>query len=155
MNQDPSTRQRLGGALVAAQFGLLGWLALLAWPCLRGGCVPVGAWGLAAASAVLGLWALASNLPGNFNIRPTPRAGGRLVQQGPYRWVRHPMYTAVIAFGLACAWTAAVPWAWLGAVALVAVLLKKASLEERWMAEVHADYATYRRTTHRLLPGLY
>lgn len=155
MNEIPSARHRWGSVLVVAQFGLLGLLALLAWPCLRAGCVPFFAWGLAGAGVALGLWALASNRPGNFNIRPTPRPGGRLVQQGPYRWVRHPMYTAVIAFGLGCAGAASTPWAWLGLVALVAVLLKKAALEERWMTEVHADYATYRSRTHRLLPGIF
>ena len=155
MSDGLPAQQRLGSALVAAQFGLLGLLALLAWPCLRAGCVPAAAWVLAAASAAVGLWALASNPPGNFNIHPAPREGGRLVRQGPYRWVRHPMYTAVIAFGLACAVSASTPWGWLAVVALVLVLLKKAGLEERWMAEAHADYAEYRRGTHRLLPGIY
>lgn len=50
---------------------------------------------------MLGLWALSRNRPGNFDIRPTPREGGHLVQQEAYRWIRHPTYTAVIACGLA------------------------------------------------------
>ena len=28
--------------------------------------------------------------------RPVPREGGHLVQHGPYRWIRHPMYSALI-----------------------------------------------------------
>ena len=95
---------------------------MLALPALLRGHAPAGAWGVAAAGALLGLWALSCNRPGNFNIRPTPRAGGQLVQQGPYRWIRHPMYTAVMACGLACAWAGSLPWGWFGVVLLVAVL---------------------------------
>ena len=50
---------------------------------------------------LLGLWALSSNRLGNFNIRPVPRAGGTLVQQGPYRWIRHPMYASQALWSLA------------------------------------------------------
>jgi len=101
--------QRLGTALVALQFTPIAGLALLALPEILRGQAPTGAWSAAAANALLGLWALSCNRPGNFNIRPTPRAGGQLVQQGPYRWIRHPMYSAVMAFGLACAWAASSP----------------------------------------------
>jgi len=63
------------------------------------------------------------------NIQPIPRAGGRLVQDGPYRWIRHPMYTAVMA--CAGAWAIALPWAWLATLGLAIVLAIKASFEER------------------------
>ena len=106
-------------------------------------------------TAAVGLWALTANRPGNFNIRPAPREGGVLVAHGPYRWIRHPMYSAVIAFGLACAWSGAAPWAWLFFGALVAVLFTKAAYEERWMLEAHPGYAAYRKRTRRFLPGLF
>jgi protein-S-isoprenylcysteine O-methyltransferase Ste14 len=105
-------------------------------------------------SAALGLWAMSANRPGNFNIQPLPRAGGVLVQHGPYRWVRHPMYTAVLAFGAACALAAGTVLAAAAALALLPVLWVKAGLEERWMAEMHPAYADYRRRTRRFLPGL-
>lgn len=140
--------------LVALQFGLIAGMALLAWPALLQGHVPAGAWGMAAAGALLGLWAMWCNRPGNFNIRPTPRVGGQLVQVGPYRRIRHPMYTAVMAFGLACALAARSPWGWFGVLLLVAVLATKASLEERWMLAEHPGYADYRARTWRFLPGI-
>ena len=147
-------RHRLGTALVALQFALIGGLALLALPAFLRGHAPAGAWGVAAAGALLGLWALSCNRPGNFNIRPTPRAGGQLVQRGPYRWIRHPMYSAVMACGLACAWAGSSPWGWLGIVMLVAVLVTKASFEERWMLAEHPGYADYQKRTWRFLPGI-
>lgn len=145
---------RLGTVLVGLQFALIGALAVLALPALLRGHAPAGASVLAAAGALLGLWALSSNRPGNFNIRPTPREGGQLVQQGPYRWIRHPMYSAVIACGLACAWAGSSLWGWSGAVALVAVLATKARFEERWMLAEHPGYAAYRTRTWCFLPGI-
>jgi protein-S-isoprenylcysteine O-methyltransferase Ste14 len=147
-------QHRLGTVLVGLQFALIAALAVLALPAFLRGHAPAGAWVLAAAGALLGLWALSSNRPGNFNIRPTPRDGGQLVQQGPYRWIRHPMYSAVIACGLACAWAGSSVWGWSGVVALVAVLATKARFEERWMLAEHPGYAAYRTRTGCFLPGI-
>lgn len=149
-----SSRERLGAVLVAAQIVLIGALAVAAVPQFLHGRAAVAAWLLAGAGAGIGLWALAHNRPGNFNIRPTPRAGGRLVQSGPYRWIRHPMYTAVMLCAGACAWAAASGWGWAAAAALVAVLATKAHFEERWMLLRHPGYAAYRQGTRRFLPFL-
>ena len=151
---DERIGQITGGALVALQLALIAALAWLGAPAFLEARAPAAAWALAAIGSVLGLWALSCNRPGNFNIRPTPRAGGQLVQHGPYRWIRHPMYTAVIACGLACAWAGASRWGWAAAAALAAVLAIKASLEERWMLVEHPGYAMYRARTWRFLPGL-
>lgn len=148
------TQQRLGTVLVALQFVLIASLAAMALPEFLKGHAPAGAWLAAAAGALLGLWALSCNRPGNFNIRPTPREGGQLVQLGPYHWIRHPMYTAVMACGLACAWAASSFWGWPGLAALVAVLAVKARFEERWMLAGHTEYAAYRSRTWRFLPGI-
>jgi protein-S-isoprenylcysteine O-methyltransferase Ste14 len=148
-------RQRLGSALVALQVVLIVALAARAAPRFFHDEAPTGAWVLATAGAALGLWALYWNRPGNFNVRPTPRAGGRLVQGGPYRWIRHPMYTALIACAGSAVWARPSPWDWLGAAALVAVLLVKAAFEERWMQVEHPGYAAYRARTWRFVPGLF
>jgi len=154
MTTTDRAQHRIGTVLVALQLALIAALAVLALPAFLRGHAPAGAWVLAAAGALLGLWALSCNRPGNFNIRPTPREGGQLVQQGPYRWIRHPMYTAVIACGLACAWAGNSFWGWAGVAALVAVLATKATFEERWMLAGHPGYAAYRTRTWRFLPGI-
>ena len=157
MSQQPAMptfrKDRLGGLMVVLQFSLiagLGWVA--APPFLAGSASPL-CWAIEACAAALGLWALACNRPGNFNIRPTPRAGGVLIKGGPYRWVRHPMYSAVILYGCGCAVSAPTPWSWLGIAALIFVLTIKSSLEERWMLVEHPEYADYRVHTWRFMPG--
>jgi protein-S-isoprenylcysteine O-methyltransferase Ste14 len=143
----------LGSLLVGLQFALIAVLVALAAPAAAR--APAAAWALASAGGLLALWALGSNRPGNFNIHPSPRAGGRLVQGGPYRWIRHPMYSAILLCGLACAWVAASPWAWAAEAVTVAVLTVKAGLEERWMLGAHPGYAAYRARTRRFVPWVY
>lgn len=145
----------VGGALVALQFALLGLLAWQAAPGLGAGDWPVDAIVLVVAALVLGLWALSANRPGNFNIHPRPRAGGTLVQHGPYRWIRHPMYSTLLLAGLAAARLAGGTVPWLTLAALAAVLAAKAAVEERALLQHHAGYAAYRRRTWRFVPGLY
>lgn len=157
---DADRQQRLGTVLVGLQFGLIAGIVALAAPAFSAGQAPLGAWAAAAGGGLLGAWALLSHPRGNFNIRPTPRAGGRLVSHGPYRWIRHPMYSCVALCAVAGAWAASgdsAPWGgwgWLLTAALVAVLWTKAVLEERWMRLQHPDYAAYQAGTKRFIPGL-
>lgn len=148
----------MGNLLVVLQFGLLVLLVAAAAPAALAAAVPAPAWILAAAAVALAAWTLAHNRIGNFNIRPEPKTGGRLITTGPYRWIRHPMYSAVLLGAAALAWAAlawaAPAWAWLAWAALAGVLWAKASLEERWLAQRHAAYAGYRRRSRRFVPWL-
>lgn len=75
------------------------------------------------------------------------------MQHGPYRWLRHPMYTAVLLGAAACAAALGHAAAWGVGLALLAVLVAKARLEERWLLVQRAGYAAYRTRTARFLPG--
>ncbi len=145
----------MGVVLVTLQFGLLLRLAWLAGPRVADGSVSALAVILVLASVALVLWTFRHNQPGNFNIRPTPRQGGRLITSGPYRHVRHPMYSAVLLGAAAMALLAPPLAGWLAWGTLLAVLLVKAALEERWMIDAHPGYAAYRQKSRRLVPGLF
>jgi len=134
--------------LVVLQFTLVGAMALpwLAKPWNGIAWVPL------AGAVALGLWALAVNRPGNFNVRPDPKPGGHLVVAGPYRFIRHPMYAAALLFAAGLCVGYGTPWRWIALAALAAVLHVKARVEERAMAKVHADYAAYARRTKRIFP---
>lgn len=138
-------------ALVGAQLALIAVIALNAgWSALS--AVPVG---LAAGGALLGLWTLAHNRPGNFNIRPAVREGARLIVSGPYRHLRHPMYASLLLVmgGMAAnAWPR--PAAAIALAALVVVLAAKMAMEERALARRFPDYPPYAARTARLIPGL-
>lgn len=151
---DEHLQRRLGSVLVALQFGLIVLLAGMGLPLFLSGQATTGPWILSAVGVLVGVWAVSANRPGNFNINPLPRAGARLVQQGPYRWIRHPMYTSVMACSGAAAWASAT-WVALPALgALVAVLVTKAVMEERWMLLSHPGYMIYRQRTRWFLPWI-
>lgn len=145
----------MGVVLVTLQFGLLLLLAWMASASVADGPISAIALVLALASVALVLWTFRHNRPGNFNIRPTPRQGGRLITSGPYRHVRHPMYSAVLLGAAAMAWMSPPLAGWLAWGALLSVLLLKAALEERWMIDAHPQYAAYRQHSWRLVPGLF
>ena len=103
----------------------------------------------------LGLWAVSANRWGNFNIRPEVKRGARLITTGPYRWIRHPMYSAILlgmAAFLAVDWSAAriVMYA-----ALLFVLIVKAKREEQYLRAAFADYDVYAARTSRFIPMMW
>jgi protein-S-isoprenylcysteine O-methyltransferase Ste14 len=155
MNAPGRSDARLGSLLVALQFVLLAWLAFKGVAGLLVARLPIDGVIAAGVSVALGLWALSANRLGNFNIRPLPRAGGRLIQHGPYRWIRHPMYTALLLAAVAAARFANDLETWLVLAALAAVLVTKAHVEERAMTQRHPSYRDYQQRTWRFVPGLY
>lgn len=149
--------QRLGSVLVALQFTLMALIAWWAGPGWLRGQAPLAAWLVGLCAVLVGASALSANRPGNFNIRPIPKPGGQLVRHGPYRWIRHPMYTSILlaaVAGLLGADAAQRPAVAAVAVALAVVLRVKAEVEERWMLARHPAYADYCLTTRRFVPWL-
>jgi len=112
-----------------------------------------GAIGFAAGVACYRWGAMA--LGGSLSPLVRPRPAARLVTDGPYRVVRHPMYVGqlLIAFGapatLGCRWAFAVSFA----AALVVVV--RIGKEEDALALVYADYAEYRGRSKRLFPFVF
>jgi protein-S-isoprenylcysteine O-methyltransferase Ste14 len=107
---------------------------------------------LGCACVALAAWTLLHNRLGNFNIRPLPKTGGRLVTSGPYQWIRHPMYTTVLLGGGALA---LVPSPALGGAVwatLALVLWVKSIVEERWLSERYATYRDYAAASKRFVP---
>jgi len=148
-------RPLVGAMLVFLQFLLLLALAFLAAPALMRGAAGLGSGVLVLLSLLLFVWTLAHNRLGNFNIRPAPKEGGTLVTSGPYRWIRHPMYTSVMLAAAALATVATTVVAWAAWAALAVVLGVKALLEERWVAQQHPAYAAYCLRCKRFIPWIF
>jgi len=113
---------------------------------------------IGAAIVVLGLgfsiWARIV-LGRNWSGIVTVKQDHELVRSGPYRWVRHPIYTGLL---LAFAGSAIARGQWRGILAVVIVFAAfwfKLRLEERWMVETFGDaYVRYQAEVPALIPFL-
>ena len=88
-----------------------------------------------------------------FRIGIDPEQRDPLVREGPYRFLRHPIYAAFIAY-YAGAWLLQ-PNVLFGIVTPVAILriIYQANREERILLQRYgAAYAAYARTTSRFIP---
>jgi len=148
-----------GGGWVVLQFALMAAIVAAGvagppWPEHAAG--PLAAVGVVLALAgAAAAAAAARSLGRGLTPLPRPRARGRLVERGPYRVVRHPIYSAGVLFfaGFSLAFGPAA----LALTAALAVLWAlKARVEERFLAESFADYDAYCRGTRwRLVPFVY
>ena len=153
----PSLAQRkaLGALLVALQITCMLVLPTLALPTLLQGLIPMATLLLGGASVALMAWTLLHNRLGNFNIQPLPKSFGKLVTSGPYRWIRHPMYSAMLMGGGALALMTAPALGWTIWTCLAFVLLVKSTFEERWMREQHPAYGDYVTQSKRFIPLIF
>jgi protein-S-isoprenylcysteine O-methyltransferase Ste14 len=127
-------------------------LAAGAMPAAARGDIPLTSWVLACTVIALFLWILMHNRLGNFNIQPLPKSEGLLVTTGPYRWIRHPMYTAVMLGAAALAPMGGTLLGWVIWLCLALVLWTKSRFEEQWMQEQHAGYSAYMQSSKRFIP---
>jgi protein-S-isoprenylcysteine O-methyltransferase Ste14 len=83
----------------------------------------------------------------------TFKEGHRVIDDGPYRLVRHPIYTGLIAAGFALAIELGTVRALAGAAVLAVGWWMKARVEEGLLTrELGPDYEDYRRRTPMLMP---
>ncbi len=82
--------------------------------------------------------------------------GHELVRTGPYRMLRHPIYTAMLGMFVGTAIASSQYHAVLAVAILVIAYLRKTRLEENIMSETFgAEWDAYRRDTWRLVPLLF
>jgi len=79
-----------------------------------------------------------------------------LIRTGPYRFLRHPIYTAMLGMFLGTAVSSSQYHALLGLAILVLAYLRKTRLEEQILQQTFgAEYDAYRRDTWALVPFLF
>jgi protein-S-isoprenylcysteine O-methyltransferase Ste14 len=110
--------------------------------------------GVAIVAAGLGFAIWARNVLGrNWSGVVTVKEDHELILNGPYRYVRHPIYTGLL---LAFAGSAIARGEWRGVLAFAiafAALWRKLRVEERWMVETFGDaYLRYRAEVRALIP---
>ena len=110
--------------------------------------------GLISLSVIIGLTALVHMRPKNLNIVPELKPHHQLITHGIYRYIRHPMYTAVILLCLALMLSNNTWLTQLVMLILVVDLWFKSRREEVLLSERFPHYQQYRARTGRFLPFL-
>lgn len=113
------------------------WIGATA--CLAGLCV-----------AIWSRWTLAGNWSSDVRFR----RGHELVKTGPYRFVRHPIYTGILLMVAAPAIQFGRVHHWLGALIIGIGLWIKLKQEESVMERHFPEYSEYRNKVKALVPFL-
>ena len=103
----------------------------------------------------IGSWAVFSMNNQTINVLPDVRDNATLTKSGPYKLIRHPMYTAVLSFLLGLLMNDFSMLRLLIYGCVVLVLLFKISVEERMLLAKFPDYKDYSTTTKKLIPFIY
>ena len=141
---------------IAGIAGLIAYLMNPAWMSWSAVTLPVWVrWigvGIGVIDGGLIVWVFRS-LGRNLTDTVVTRTEHTLVTTGPYRWVRHPFYTAT-ALAIPASALATANWFFFAAGALVLLLLviRTRKEEKNLIARFGDDYRKYMRRTGRFIP---
>ena len=127
-------------ALIWAKVSLASWLRL------------VGAF--MAVLALLWFFWIHRSLGNNLSVRLKIKDSQKLITDGPYRWIRHPMYSAfyllhIAVFFLTTNWFIGVTWL----AGLTAIILLRVKREEAMLLSTFgSEYRSYIENTGRFIP---
>ncbi len=144
--------------------GLLFWVCLFLWmanpsrfPSTRLALPLEARWfglGLMAVSFGWISWVFRS-LGSNLTDTVVTRQNAYLVTRGPYAWIRHPLYTAVLPMGAAVSLITGNAVFFLITVPVLALLVRRTDKEEAHLLARFPDaYRSYMQRTGRFLPKL-
>jgi protein-S-isoprenylcysteine O-methyltransferase Ste14 len=113
--------------------------------------------GLALQTAFIGLAIWARRTLGlNWSGRIEIKTEHQLVRSGPYRILRHPIYTAVLGMTISMALVSGKVLALFGVATVIVAYVRKIRIEEETLHNAFGtDYENYRRTSWGLFPGLF
>ena len=145
---------RIGGGLI--------WLAILAYmiypPAITWASLTLPTWlrwfGVVVAITVVFLlfWMFRS-LGMNITDTVVTRRDHTLITDGPYRWIRHPLYTFGSLFFISLSLVTGIWLIPLLAIPTFAILIQRTSIEERALQERFGDeYLRYSERTGRFFP---
>jgi len=147
---------------------VLGQAALLAFILLAGlhdlsesgSANPWGTVGVVAGVGAIGIsglvvaWSVRA-LRASLSPFPRPVADAPLIQSGPYRLIRHPIYSGLVLGAIGWGLVTGSTLAMAGAGVLLLLLVGKSMREEAWLSAAHPAYDDYRQRTKRFIPWVY
>jgi protein-S-isoprenylcysteine O-methyltransferase Ste14 len=111
-------------------------------------------WLVKMSGVAFGLWAIIT-MGRHINISPELKESAPLRTNGPYRFVRHPMYLALLVFCAAYLLGNFSFYTLLLWLTLLLILGIKVHYEERILKSRFPDYLAYAQKTKRIIPFLF
>ena len=107
-------------------------------------------------STALFAWAIGSNAYFSQVVRIQSDRGHAVATNGPYRFVRHPGYSAMILFDVALSTLLASWWAILAGGVCAILFIFRTAMEDRTLQAELAGYKEYaQQVRYRLVPGIW
>ncbi len=111
---------------------------------------------LAFCSQMFVLWAMASNPFFATTVRIQNDRGHKVVQNGPYSFIRHPGYLGSIIFNLTLPLVLDSAWIFIPALLTIALIVARTNLEDRTLQDELQGYRDYVKIMRcRLIPGVW
>ena len=104
-----------------------------------------------AVAVALSVWARRSFPRGVFRVVAAPDAP-TIIRRGPYRFLRHPMYSAVLLFIWAAILSHLSRWTLVLGATVTLVVSLRVIAEERLLRTHYPDYDAYARSTKAVVP---
>jgi protein-S-isoprenylcysteine O-methyltransferase Ste14 len=110
---------------------------------------------LVALAAIPAIYWIFASLGVNISPTQATRENHQLVTHGPYRWVRHPLYSTGFVMAVCLTLTTSLWWLGVGMIVPLFILLLRTSKEEARLIETFGDdYREYMKRTGRFFPRL-
>jgi protein-S-isoprenylcysteine O-methyltransferase Ste14 len=104
----------------------------------------------------LPLWASKVNAFLSSRVRIQQERGHVVVAEGPYRFIRHPMYAGMVFYSLSVPLVLGSWWGLVPGGAMITVTIIRTALEDRTLRHELTGYETYcKQVRYRLIPGIW
>lgn len=104
--------------------------------------------------STLGFWAMYT-MKFKFPIEPSNSKVTKIYQEGPYRYIRHPMYTSLILLGTGFIINEPKIQNVLALVFMIVILQLKSSYEEILLSAKFKEYTDYKDNSKKFIPFLF
>jgi protein-S-isoprenylcysteine O-methyltransferase Ste14 len=91
----------------------------------------------------------------NLSPFPTPKSNAQLIQNGLYKYVRHPIYTGILLSFMGYAIYVASLYKLIITILLLFVFIVKSIYEEKKLIGHFNNYVSYKKKTGRFFPKLF
>jgi len=147
--------RRIAIPLMLAHYFIAGLDARFGWSAVPAVVQAAGFLASGGALVLVG-WTLLSNPYASTAVRIQSERGHSVITTGPYGFVRHPMYFAVLLYGLGSGPALGSWWATLALLPVLAVFVRRTLVEDRMLHAELPGYEAYaRRVRFRVIPGIF